>query len=96
MVLVATAQVLRQVQPDPVYDDIISEVIDDLFRDFVKPEKQALLECVTADGDYLDSPLGRRINPGHSMETAWFLLAEGEHRQDHDLVERQFRLFAGP
>lgn len=92
MVLVATAQVLRQVQPDPVYDDIISEVIDDLFRDFVKPEKQALLECVTADGDYLDSPLGRRINPGHSMETAWFLLAEGEHRQDHDLVEKTVQI----
>ncbi len=88
MVLVSTAQNLRKISPEPVFDDISREVQADLFRDFVKPEKHALLEVVAPDGGYLDSPIGRRINPSHSMETAWFLLREAEYFQDKELLDR--------
>lgn len=88
MVLVSTAQNLRKIAPEPVFDDISREVQEDLFRDFVKPEKKALLEVVSSNGQYIDSPIGRRVNPSHSMETAWFLLNEAEYFQDQELKNK--------
>ena len=29
------------------------------------------------NGDKLDTPAGRTVNPGHSLEAAWFIMAEG-------------------
>jgi N-acylglucosamine 2-epimerase len=87
MVLVATSQILRAAGvPGFNYDALVDEVVNELFKDFVKPEKRALLEAVAPDGTYLDTPIGRRVNPGHSMETCWFLLQEGEERNDKDLI----------
>jgi N-acylglucosamine 2-epimerase len=71
------------------YDRMIDAQIDEVFRYFVKPEKKALLETVGPNGEYLDdSPEGRCVNPGHAIETAWFIMAEGKHRNDKALVER--------
>lgn len=92
MVLVSTAQNLMEAEYDPVYEDMIHLVITELFRDFVKEDKRALLECIAIDGSYLDTPLGRRINPGHSMETAWFVLREAERTGDRELIERTGKL----
>ena len=43
----------------------------------VTSEERALLESVSVDGKFVDSPNGRIVNPGHSLEAAWFILAEG-------------------
>ena len=31
----------------------------------------------TKKGEFIDSPNGRIVNPGHSLEAAWFIMAEG-------------------
>jgi len=49
------------------------------------PEREALLETVTPDGGIIDSYEGRTLNPGHTLEAAWFLLAEAKHRGDDKL-----------
>ena len=38
---------------------------------------KALFEHVSIDGKTVDSPTGRTVNPGHSMEAAWFVMLEG-------------------
>lgn len=89
MILLATAQVLRRADPDPYYDEIIEQSIQEVFRDFVKPEFKALLENVGPNGEFLDEPQGREINPGHAIETAWFIMEEARHRNnDRDLITR--------
>jgi N-acylglucosamine 2-epimerase len=92
MIQINTLQVLRRADttPQPLpYDRLIDTQIEEVFRYFVKPEKKALLETVGPAGEYLgDSPEGRCVNPGHAIETAWFILAEGKHRNDKKLVER--------
>ena len=40
------------------------------------------------NGEFLDTPEGRFINPGHSMETAWFIMQEAIHRNDKELFEK--------
>ena len=87
MILLATSQVIRQADPDnPLYDDTISRSIEELFRDFVKPEKRCVLETVLTDGSILDNPMGRTVNPGHAIETSWFLMEEARRRNEHDLL----------
>ncbi|HUX14641.1 MAG TPA: AGE family epimerase/isomerase [Spirochaetia bacterium] len=89
MIQVNTLQVLRQADPDPKYDSMIDSAIDELFRCFVHPERAALFETVGPEGELLlDLPEGRCINPGHAIETAWFLMAEGRRRGDRHLIER--------
>jgi N-acylglucosamine 2-epimerase len=88
MILVNVLQVMRLADPSGNYDEAIDEQIREIFQYFVKPEKRALLETVGADGELLDSPQGRCVNPGHALESAWFLLEKGKHRGDRALIER--------
>ena len=39
-----------------------------------------------------DLPEGRCVNPGHAIETAWFIMEEGKRRRDMDLVKRALPL----
>lgn len=60
----------------------IDLLIDELFRFFVKDSEGVLLENTGPDGEIIDTPEGREVNPGHAVETAWFLLDEARFRGD--------------
>ena len=79
MILINTASRIRNVISDPVLDEQINESIASL-KDFMKPEFKALLEMVGPNGEFIDTINGRLINPGHCIETAWFLLEEAKYR----------------
>ena len=36
---------------------------------------------------HIDTPEGRFLNPGHSMETAWFMMKEAIIKKDNELME---------
>ena len=84
----------------------INTLIDELFRFFVKDSEGALLENVGPGGRIIDTPEGREVNPGHAMESAWFLLEEARFRGeggeggrsgqsgDNDLVKRSLRVLS--
>ena len=92
MIMLSMSQVLREADSDPYYDEVITNSIDDVFRYFFKPEKRCLLETVLEDGSILDTPEGRTVNPGHAIETAWFLLEEARHRHDEGLIQQACRI----
>lgn len=79
MILINTASRIRNVIEDPVLDRQINESIASL-KDFMKPQFCALLEMVGPNGEFIDTINGRLINPGHCIETAWFLLEEAKYR----------------
>lgn len=87
MILINTASRIREAIKDPVLDEQIDESIKNL-KLFIHPEYKALLEMVTPEGDIIDTCCGRTINPGHCIETAWFLLEESKYRNwDKELVD---------
>lgn len=88
MMLINVAMIVGQVSDDPVLEEQIDRSIDLLRRCFMHPEYETLLECVTPDGGFIDTCAGRTINPGHCMETGWFLLEVARHRNwDAGLVK---------
>ena len=78
MIMLATAQVMRTLGGERagLYNEICAECVREILEGgFLK--ETALLECVGKNGEFLDTPQGRVVNPGHSLEAAWFLLEEG-------------------
>jgi N-acylglucosamine 2-epimerase len=82
MILLATTQVLRQAGDDPLYQQVIDESLAEVFDHFVRPEFRVLLENVGPNGEFLDEPDGREVNPGHAIETAWFIMEESRYRKN--------------
>ena len=80
MILINTASRIREAIPANELDAQIDLSIEGLQRYFVHPEFEALLETVGPNGEFIDNIIGRTINPGHCIETAWFLLEEAKYR----------------
>ncbi len=74
MIMINVASLLKHVVDDPDLDRQIDESIARLEKDFLHPEFKALLEVVGPNGEFIDTLNGRVINPGHCIETSWFLL----------------------
>lgn len=89
MIILAMTQVLRRNGDDPGYRRVIDASIDEVLNHFLHHDKRALFESVGPNGDLLlDVPEGRCLNPGHALETAWFILEEARYRKDQGLVEK--------
>ena len=80
MILINTAARIREAIPAVELDEQISLSIETLQRYFIHPEFEALLETVGPNGEFIDTIVGRTINPGHCIETAWVLLEEAKYR----------------
>ena len=92
MIGIATAQELRANLGDiPVSGrtctEWIARSIAEIERDFLKPEHEALMECVGPRGELIDHAEGRTLNPGHAIECAWFVLREGSLHNDARLIK---------
>lgn len=87
MILLAISPILRQLDPgNPLYEKTMDQAVAGIRDHHLKPEFQALLEAVGPQGEFLDEPEGRVVNPGHAIESAWFILAEARYRRDRQLL----------
>lgn len=88
MILTATAQELRLATDDPICNEWITKSIDEIEKDFMKPELSSVLEMTGPNGEFIDSFEGRTVNPGHAIEAAWFLLHEAKHRNNDPRITK--------
>ncbi|MCE7059404.1 AGE family epimerase/isomerase [Dyadobacter sp. CY343] len=82
MILMNTAQQLRETIGDPRCDALIDGFIKEIESDFVKDDIQCVMEQVAPDGSIIDHIDGRTLNPGHAIEGAWFILHEAKYRNN--------------
>ena len=87
MIMMNVAKCIAKHIYDPLLDIQIEESVKALQDWFLHPEYRALLETVGPQGEFIDSSMGRLINPGHGVETAWFLMEIAEMRNDRHWVE---------
>ena len=82
MIMMNTAQQLRDTIGDPRCDEWITKWIADIETNFVKDDIQCVMEQVAPDGSIIDHIDGRTLNPGHAIEGAWFILHEAKYRNN--------------
>jgi N-acylglucosamine 2-epimerase len=82
MIMMNTAQQLRETIGDPRCDEWIEKWIKEIETDFVKDDIKCVMEQVAPDGSIIDHIDGRTLNPGHAIEGAWFILHEAKYRNN--------------
>ncbi len=66
--------VLKKVIDAPELDEQLRESLRLIERYLINPEYKTILESVDEQGNLIDTIAGRVINPGHCIETSWFLM----------------------
>lgn len=93
MVLVSSAQTLKRITGKfDYYDKIIKDVIADMINLHYKEDLKCVLENVDVNGNIIDNPTGRTINPGHSIENSWFLLNYADKTGDKNLLKKSLNI----
>ncbi|WP_315578167.1 AGE family epimerase/isomerase [Hoylesella oralis] len=94
MILINVGSRIRAVIDDPKLTVQIDNSIEKLRRYFMHPEFKALLETVGPDGEFINTNMTRTINPGHCLETAWFIMEEARLRGwDKSLMDTALTIF---
>jgi len=93
MIMVNVALVLKGICDDEVLDTQILESVHEIETYLMHPEFGCILESVNPDGSLIDTCEGRMINPGHGIETAWFLMAAAESLKDEHIREMALKVF---
>ena len=87
MITINTAQELRESIGLESANEWIDQAIDSIKQFHLKPDIECVVETVGANGELLDHFDGRTLNPGHAIEGAWFIMAEGQCRGDESLIQ---------
>ena len=66
--------ILKKVIDDPEMDTQLKDSLKLIEEKLLKPEYRTVMESVDEDGNVRDTIAGRVINPGHCIETSWFLM----------------------
>lgn len=88
MLMLSTAQTM-QTLPTPraeEYRRIAAECANELAHGGYLTE-HGFMESVSTDGGFVDTPTGRTVIPGHSMEAAWFLMSQALLTEDDFLMQ---------
>ena len=85
MMLINVAAVVKQVIDDPALDEQVEKSLHDIEHYLMNHQYKTVLESVAPDGSLIDTIAGRTINPGHCIETAWFIMeiARGHKEREH-------------
>ena len=65
-------------------DTCLHEVLDVFYR----PELGLIVEALGKNGELVDSFDGRKMNPGHAIESTWFIMDLGKRLGRQDLIEK--------
>lgn len=94
MIMINVASRIKKVISDPELDRQIDESLHALKTYFIHPKFKALLETVGPNGEFIDTINGRTINPGHCIETSWFLFDVAHDRgNDKELIDLGLQIF---
>jgi N-acylglucosamine 2-epimerase len=64
------------------------QVIHDVMEVFYHQESGLILENVAPDGSFVDCFEGRVLNPGHAIESMWFIIDLATRMQDKNLQQK--------
>jgi N-acylglucosamine 2-epimerase len=69
-------------------DSVLDATVTEVMTDFYDADRGLLYEHVSPEGDFVDCFEGRLLNPGHSIEAMWFIMAIAERRNDRAIIDK--------
>jgi N-acylglucosamine 2-epimerase len=69
-------------------DSVLDATVAEVMTDFYDADRGLLYEHVGPDGGFVDCFEGRLLNPGHSIEAMWFIMAIAERRNDRATIDK--------
>jgi N-acylglucosamine 2-epimerase len=69
-------------------DELIDACVEEVMAVFYDKATGLILENVSPEGKFVDSFEGRHLNPGHAIESMWFIMDLAERRNDKALAEK--------
>ena len=82
------------IEPELV-DEIINYSIHEVMEVFYQPDSGLILENMALDGSVSDTFNGRLVNPGHALESMWFIMDLGERKGDPSLIQKAVDISLG-
>jgi N-acylglucosamine 2-epimerase len=73
---------------EPEIDAAALEQAREVMEIFLHPERQRVYEFVRLDGTVMDEPPGPTVNPGHAIESMWFMIHLFQRRGDMERVRQ--------
>jgi N-acylglucosamine 2-epimerase len=96
MMLANLASVMKEMLNVDDYEDSAAKAVETVLEKFWNPELGILFENVNLDGTFdLDSCEGRFVNPGHGLESMWFVLQYGERKNRPDIIAKACEIIKG-
>lgn len=89
MILLETTQ--EVISGLPEHQDLrglCADAADTIMQRHVRDDRRLLLEHLDADGCPIDSPAGRAVNPGHSIESMWFVIHHALRKGNSAMARR--------
>lgn len=90
MIYLNICAVMRRNDPAnaALYNARADQCADEIFRFHRKADMHCTLETAGQNGEIIDTPLGRQINPGHDIELSWFLMDYANYKGDSELHKK--------
>lgn len=82
---------------EPLIDpDFLQKTIDDCIHEvldvFYQPQLGLIVEALGKDGELVDCLDGRKMNPGHAIESTWFLMDLGKRLNRPELINKAIEI----
>ncbi|MCO5936672.1 AGE family epimerase/isomerase [Mucilaginibacter sp. RB4R14] len=88
MILCNLVLELEHILKPELVEETIQLGIHSVMDVFYKPEFGLILENVAPDGSFVDSFEGRLVNPGHAIESMWFIMDLASRAGDKQLIKK--------
>jgi N-acylglucosamine 2-epimerase len=92
MILCNLALEIEHLLDKEVLDATIEECLDEVLNVFYNEKYGLILENVCSNGEFSDTFEGRLINPGHSLESMWFVMDLGVKLGRKDIIEKAVQI----
>jgi N-acylglucosamine 2-epimerase len=88
MIGLETGQELADVAPEKDILAFIDWCLGRIMNHHRRPELRTHLEHLGPNSEVVDTPAGRCANPGHSIESMWFVIHQARRRKDAGLIKQ--------
>jgi N-acylglucosamine 2-epimerase len=87
MILLEVTNELAQTTGNPALESLADEYAADILEHFLSSKRGLLVEYLSRDNRHLPPPEGTCVNPGHAIESMWFVLHLARRRENGPMIE---------